>query len=243
MNARKTFEALLAQGVIPVVNENDTISTDEIKFGDNDKLSALVAGMVEADLLLILSDVEGLYKFEGDQKILFKEVKEITADIESLACGTSKKQISKGGMSAKLAAIKIALNAKVPCVIAHGEVKNVLERVLAGERIGTFFMEKEEKLLSKKHWISFGARPKGMLVIDQGAEKALLENGKSLLLPGIASWDGHFKKNDVVIVCNQDKQEIARGITAYSVSDLHKIEDKKGLREVIHRDDLVLCKR
>jgi len=114
---------------------------------------------------------------------------------------------------------------------------------LAGERIGTFFMEKEEKLLSKKHWISFGARPKGMLVIDQGAEKALLENGKSLLLPGIASWDGHFKKNDVVIVCNQDKQEIARGITAYSVSDLHKIEDKKGLREVIHRDDLVLCKR
>jgi glutamate 5-kinase len=242
-NARNTLNALLDQGVVPVINENDTISTDEIKFGDNDKLSALVAGLVDADLLLLLSDVEGLYKYEDGKKTVFKEVKEITADIEALAFGTSKKQISKGGMSAKLQAVKIAVEAKVPCVIAHGEVDHILTRVLSGEAIGTFFSEKEDKTLSRKHWISFGARPKGMMVVDQGAEKAILEGGKSLLLPGIVEWDGNFKKNDIVVVCNQNRQEIARGITAYSVGELHKIVDKKGKKEVIHRDDLVLCKR
>lgn len=242
-NARKTLGALLDQGVVPIINENDTISTDEIKFGDNDKLSALVAGLVDADLLLMLSDVEGLYKFEDGKKTYFKEVKEITEDIEALAIGTTKKHISKGGMSTKLEAVKIAIHSKIPCVIAHGEVKDILTRVLKGERLGTFFSEKEDRLLSRKHWISFGARPKGMLIVDQGAEKALLQGGKSLLLPGVVKWDGHFKKNDIVIVCNNDRQEIARGITSYSVSDLHKIEDKKGKKEVIHRDDLVLCKR
>ncbi|MEW5895488.1 MAG: glutamate 5-kinase [Candidatus Omnitrophota bacterium] len=242
-NARNTLCALLEQGVVPIINENDTISTDEIKFGDNDKLSALVASLVGADLLLILSDVEGLYKFEEGKKTFFKEIEEITPDIEALAFGTTKKNISKGGMSAKLNAIKIAVQAKVPCVIAHGEVKDVLTRVLNGERVGTFFCENEEKLLSRKHWISFGGRPKGILIVDEGAEEALLEGGKSLLLPGIKSWDGHFKKNDIVIVCNQSRQEIARGIIAYSVSDLHNITDKKGKREVIHRDELVLCKR
>jgi glutamate 5-kinase len=242
-NARSTLKVLLEQGVVPVINENDTISTDEIKFGDNDKLSALVAGLVDADLLLMLSDVEGLYKYEDGEKIIFKEVAEITPDIEALALGTTKKHISRGGMSAKLQAVKIAVQSKTPCIIAHGELKDVLTRVLKGERIGTFFSEKEDKLLSRKHWISFGARPKGMLIVDPGAEKAVMEGGKSLLLPGVLSWDGNFKKNDIVIVCNKDHQEIARGITAYSVSELHKIEDKKGKKEVIHRDDLVLCKR
>ena len=242
-NARKTLEALLDRGVVPVVNENDTISTDEIKFGDNDKLSALVAGMVGADLLLILSDVEGLYTYQDGRRTVFKEVSKITADIESLAFGTEKKQISRGGMSAKLEAVKIAVQSRIPCVIAHGEIRDILTRVLKGERIGTLFLEQEEKLLSKKHWISFGARPKGMLVVDRGAEKALLEGGKSLLLPGVTEWSGHFKKDDVVVVCNQDRQEIARGVVAYSVSDLHKIDEKKGKKEVIHRDELVLCKR
>lgn len=242
-NARNTLCALLGQGVVPVINENDTISTEEIKFGDNDKLSALVAGLVDADLLLLLSDVEGLYKYENGKKTVFKEVKEITEDIEALAFGTEKKQISRGGMSAKLKAVKIAVESRVPCVIAHGEVDGVLTRILAGENIGTFFYEKEDKTLSRKHWISFGARPKGMIVVDAGAETALLEGGKSLLLPGVLEWDGNFKKNDVVVVCNQKRQEIARGMTAYSVSDLHKVNDKKGQREVIHRDDLVLCKR
>ncbi len=242
-NARKTLEALIDKGVVPIINENDTISNDEIKFGDNDKLSALVAGLIDADLLLILSDVEGLYKHENGKKTFFKEVSEITKDIEALALGTTKKNISKGGMSAKLEAVKIAVQSKTSCVIAHGEVEDVLSRVLKGEQLGTFFSEKESKTVSRKHWISFGARPKGALIVDGGAEKALLERGKSLLLPGIIEWDGHFKKNDVVIICNNQRQEIARGIVAYSVGELHKIEDKKGKKEVVHRDDLVLCKR
>ncbi len=242
-NARKTLRSLLDMGVVPVINENDTISTEEIKFGDNDKLSALVASLIGADLLLILSDVEGLYRFENGKKVVFKEVQEITEEIEALAFGTQKKQISKGGMSAKLRAVKIALQSKVPCVIAHGETKDVLTRVLSGEPIGTFFLEKEEKMMSKKHWISFSARPKGVLVVDEGAERALLEGGKSLLLPGIVSWEGHFKAEDVVVICNRQRQEIARGIVGYSVDELHKTVDRKGKREVVHRDDLVLCKR
>jgi len=242
-NARKTLGALLEQGAVPVINENDTISTDEIKFGDNDKLSALVSGLVHADLLILLSDVEGLYRYQDGQRIVFKEVKEITPDIEQLAFGTSRKHISKGGMSAKLQAIKIAVQSRIPCVVAHGEVRDVLTRILDGEHLGTLFSEREDTLLARKHWISFGGRPKGVLVVDDGARKALLEGGKSLLLPGVLEWDGHFKTQDIVVVCGRDRQEIARGITAYSVSDLHTIHDKKGRKEVIHRDDLVLSQR
>ncbi|MCA9406087.1 MAG: glutamate 5-kinase [Candidatus Omnitrophica bacterium] len=244
-NAKNTFEAMLENGITPIVNENDTISTDEIKFGDNDKLSALVASSIGADLLLILSDVEGLYDTNSKDKKLFQEIKEITKEIEGLASGTNKakKNMSKGGMIGKLEAVKVATHAKVPCVIAHGEVKDVLLRVLSGERIGTFFMEREEKLIAKKHWISFGAKPKGVLTIDDGAKKALLEGGKSLLLPGVTVWEGHFKKEDIVIVQDQQKHEIARGIINYSSTELNKIEDRKGKTEAIHRDDLVLNKR
>ena len=242
-NARNTFEAMLERGIIPIINENDTISTDEIKFGDNDKLSALVATMIQADLLLMLSDVEGLYALKDGKKKLFREIKEITKEIEGVAGGTSKKEMSKGGMSAKLEAIKIATKGKIPCIIANGETDNVLKRVLKGERIGTFFNEREEKVIARKHWISFGAKPKGTLIIDDGAKKALLKGGISLLLPGITSWEGHFKKEDVVIVQDKKKHEIARGIINYSVSDLTKAEDKKGKLEAIHCDDLVLSER
>ncbi len=243
LNARNTLQAILEQRAIPVINENDTISTDEIKFGDNDKLAALVAGLVQADLLIVLSDVEGLYDLKDGKKELFEEIKEITHEVESMASGTNKKNISRGGMIAKLQAIKIATHANIPCIIANGEMENVLSRVLQGERIGTFFMEKEEKILSRKHWISFGAKPKGKITIDDGAKKAILESGKSLLLPGVLSWEGHFKAQDVVVVHDCDDQEIARGVINYSIFDLHKAEDKKGKMEVIHRDELVLSKR
>ena len=151
--------------------------------------------------------------------------------------------MSRGGMVTKLEAIKIATHANIPCVIAHGEMENVLLRILEGERIGTFFVEKEEKLLAHKHWISFGAKPKGRITIDDGAKKAILEGGKSLLLPGVVAWDGHFRAQDVVVVHDRQDREIARGVINYSVSDLHRIEDKKGKAEVIHRDELVLSKR
>ncbi len=242
-NARDTFRTMLDWKVIPIVNENDTISTDEIKFGDNDKLSSLVASLVEADLLLILSDVEGFYDLNAPEKTIINEIKKITRDIENLAKGTKKKNISRGGMSTKLEAIKIASEAKIPAIIANGETENVLIRVLSGERIGTFFCEKEKKVLARKHWISFGAKPKGELIIDDGAKKVLLKGGKSLLLPGIISWEGHFKKEEVVVVKDCQNEEIARGIINYSNVDLSKIEEKKGKLEAIHCDDLVLNQR
>lgn len=239
-NARNTFNAILEKGVVPVVNENDTIATDEIKFGDNDRLSAMVASLIEADLLLILSDVEGLYDIKNGEKKIFEEIKEITREIEGLASGTNKKHMGKGGMVTKLEAIKIATHAKIPCIIAHGETDEVLLRVLNGERIGTFFVEKEEKLLARKHWISFGAKPKGTIKIDDGAREALFKGGRSLLLVGVTGWEGHFKKEDVVVVVDSEGHEIARGIINYSAMDLFKIEDKKGRQEVIHYDNLVV---
>jgi len=144
LNARYTMEAILKKGVVPVINENDTTSTEEIKFGDNDKLSALVASLLHADLLVILSDVEGLY--DANKKV-YKEVKEITAEIEGVAGGTKNAQMAKGGMKAKIDAIKIATRARISCVITAGDIKNVLVRLVAGEAIGTYFIEKNEKLL------------------------------------------------------------------------------------------------
>jgi len=242
-NARNTLKAILQRGIVPIVNENDTISTDEIRFGDNDKLASLVAGLIQADLLVILSDVEGLYDLKDGKKKLFREIKEVTREIEGVASGTTKKHVSKGGMIGKLDAIKIATHANIPCVIANGETKDVLLRILKGDRIGTFFMEREEKLLARKHWISFGAKPKGVIRVDDGAKEALLKRGKSLLLPGVIDWEGHFKADEVVIIKDKNHNEIARGIVNYSTTDLHKIADKKGQRELVHCDDLILSER
>jgi glutamate 5-kinase len=244
-NARGTLRSLLDRQVVPVINENDTISTDEIKFGDNDKLSAFVASLVNADLLLILSDVEGFYDFTNGERKILEEIKDITREIEGMASGTStgKKQISKGGMSAKLEAVKMVTHANIPCVIAHGEMEDVLLRVLQGERIGTFFLEKEDRLLARKHWISFGAKPKGRLTVDDGAKEILLRGGRSLLLPGVLRWEGNFHQDDVVVVCDKERQEFARGIISYSVDDLRRTVEKKGQREVVHCDNLVLSKR
>ena len=170
-NARNTFLAILERGVIPIVNENDTISTDEIKFGDNDKLSALVAGLIHADLLLILSDVEGLMDLKSGDKKIFAEIRDVTEEIKAVASGTTKnkKHISRGGMSAKLEAVKLATHAQVPCVIAHGETPDILPRILSGERIGTFFVEKESKSHTDLHpsrnsgdiqWVAVGTKSK-----------------------------------------------------------------------------------
>ena len=144
LNARYTLEAILKKGVVPVINENDTTSTEEIKFGDNDKLSALVASLLHADLLVILSDVEGLY--DANKKV-YKEVKEITAEIEGVAGGTKNAQMAKGGMKAKIDAIKIATRVRIPCVITAGDIRNVLVQLVAGVPVGTYFIEKNEKLL------------------------------------------------------------------------------------------------
>jgi glutamate 5-kinase len=243
-NAHNTLEVLLKRGVTPIINENDTISTDEIKFGDNDKLSALVASVVHADLLVMLSDVDGLYKKEdGKLTELFREIREITTVVENSAGGvtSANKNISKGGMLAKVNAVKIASSADVPCVIANGQTPDVIRRIVLGkEPLGTYFFEKSEKLLLRKHWIIFVAKPKGKIGIDDGARKALLKGNVSLLLPGVASHEGVFRAGDVVVVEDLQGEEIARGITNYSVADLVKVTDKKAKREVIHIDDLVI---
>lgn len=243
VNARNTLNAILEQGVIPVINENDTISTQEIKFGDNDQLSALVAGLVHADLLVILSDVEGLYDPNDKDKKVFQEIKEITREIEGIAGGSKNKNISKGGMITKLQAVKIATHANIPCVIANGQAEGVLVRILNKENVGTLFVEKEDKLLARQHWIAFGAKPKGSITVDPGAKQALLKGGRSLLLPGVVGFDGHFKVDDVVVICDEEGLEFARGIVNYSSNDMRAIEDKKGKQEVVHCDHLVFTQK
>lgn len=240
VNARNTLNAILSQNAVPIINENDTISTEEIKFGDNDRLSALVAGLVHADLLVILSDVEGLYDPNDGEKRIFEEIREITKEIEGIAGGARNKNISKGGMRAKLEAVKIATSANIPCVIANGQTEMILQRILNKERVGTLFVEKEDRLLARQHWIAFGAKPKGAVVVDEGAKHALLKGGRSLLLPGVVRLEGHFKKDDVVIICDEDGHEFGRGLANYSSDDVRKIEDKKGKQEIVHCDNLVL---
>ncbi len=241
-NARNTLDVLLARGVTAIINENDTISTDEIKFGDNDKLSALVASLVHADLLIMLSDVDGLYKKEnGKLTEKFQEIRAITDEIEGAAGGAKDKNFSKGGMTAKVNAVKIASAADVPCIIANGQMPDVIRRiVLDKEPLGTYFFEKEEKLLMRKHWIIFVAKPKGRLTVDDGAKKALIKGDASLLLPGVMRVEGVFKAGDVVIIEDGDGVEIARGITHYSVSELAKMSGKRTKHAVVHVDDMVV---
>lgn len=241
-NARNTLGVLLERGVVPIINENDTISTDEIRFGDNDKLSALVASLSQADLLLMLSDVDGLYRKEGGKLTeRFQEIREITEEIEGVAGAARDKNVSKGGMIAKINAVKIASSADIPCIIANGQTDDIIRRIVIGkEALGTYFFEKEEKILMRKHWIIFVAKPKGAVVVDDGAKRALLKGGVSLLLPGVVRVEGVFKAGDVVSVLGADGVEFARGISYYSVSDLARLPDLKARRELIHIDDLVL---
>ncbi len=144
-------------------------------------------------------------------------------------------------MRAKLEAVKIATHANIPCIIANGESENILVRILDKERVGTLFVEKEDRLLARKHWIAFGAKPKGALIVDDGAKQALVKGGRSLLLPGVVRFEGHFKVDDVVTICDQKGQGFARGIVNYSASDLNKIEERKGKQEIVHCDNLVLA--
>lgn len=252
LNARNTLNALLRHRVIPIVNENDTVSIDEIKFGDNDYLSSLVANLVDADLLIVLSDVEGLYEKGRDSKISFeivKEVKRITPYIEGLACGT-KKEVCVGGMSSKIEAAKISANSGIPMVISSASVSNVLLRVLAGDEIGTLFLPKE-KMVSRKRWIAYGSKISGQIMVDEGAKTALINSRKSLLASGILDCAGDFRTGDVVGIADAKKNEFARGLTNYSSAEIKRIKGLKsalieqalGYRyydEVIHRDNLAV---
>ena len=200
LNAKNTLLKLLELETVPIINENDTVSTDEIKFGDNDRLSALVANLTNADLLLILSDVDGL--LDKNKKVI-RIVSEITPQIRALACQTDKKTCV-GGMITKIEAAKIAIDSGIPCVIANGKRKDViLSAIEKPAQIGTLFVPKRG-LAARERWIAFGTKPKGKITVDDGAKKALF-NKKSLLCVGILACEGVFDSGDIVSVIDKDK--------------------------------------
>ncbi|NLL17640.1 MAG: glutamate 5-kinase [Clostridia bacterium] len=253
LNVSHTFSQLLEYDVIPIINENDTTAVEELKFGDNDSLAALVAGALDADLLIILSDIDGLYSDNpklNPQAERIGIVKEITPEIEALAGGAGS-TLGTGGMSAKIQAAKICTNSGIPMVIANGSEEGVLHRIVDGHEVGTTFLPQENKLRGKKKWIAYGSAIQGKVVIDRGAAKALLSEGKSLLPIGIIQVSGNYDAGAVVSVFDPDGQELARGITNYSAAELDLIKGKKSgeiedilgqkdYDEAIHRDNMAL---
>lgn len=238
LNARNTLVTLLARGVVPVINENDAISFTEIKFGDNDTLSALVASLLPADLLVILTTVDGVIEnFGRANPSTISVIERIDGSVEKLAGGTNS-ITAVGGMASKIQAAKIAVRSGIPLVIASGRKKKVLARVLAGETEGTLFVPQPTKLQGRKRWIAFFHHPKGALFVDAGAKKALRENGKSLLPPGVSRCEGQFAAGDVVRICDLDGTEFARGIAKFGAADVR--ERKLARVELVHRDDLVI---
>ncbi|MCS7338681.1 MAG: glutamate 5-kinase [Verrucomicrobiae bacterium] len=238
LNARNTLITLLEHGVVPIINENDAVSFAEIKFGDNDKLSALVAALLPADLLVILTSVDGLIENYGrpDARVI-PLVERIDQHIKSIAKGTSS-TTSVGGMTSKLDAAQIVTRSGIPLVIASGRKKDVLERILAGQEEGTLFVPHPRKLKGRKRWIAFFHRPKGTLYVDDGAKTALRERGKSLLPPGILRCDGEFSAGDVVRICDTDGTEFARGIARFDADAIRS--GKLSRVEIVHRNDMVI---
>lgn len=236
LNARNTLVSLLRRGVIPIINENDAVSFTELKFGDNDKLSALVASLLPADLLVILTTVDGVIQnFGKPDPRTIPLIESIDESIETLAGGTTS-ATAVGGMASKVQAARIAMRAGIPLVIASGKKKSVLARVVAAEGEGTLFVPQPNKLKGRKRWIAFFHHPKGSLFVDDGARRALREGGKSLLPPGISRCEGTFAPGDIVRICDLNGTEFARGIVRFGPDQL---KDQRGV-EVVHRDDLVI---
>jgi glutamate 5-kinase len=253
LNARNTLLTLLELGIIPIINENDTVVVDEIKVGDNDNLSALVTNLIEADLLIILTNIDGLC--DGDPRLnpnarCIPLVEDIDVDMGKIVAGT-KSAMSVGGMVSKIQAAKKASRFGIPTVIASGTRKEVLRQILRGKEIGTLILPQATTLSSRKHWIAFNLNPKGDIIVDDGAKKALVQRGKSLLPSGVVKVRGEFDRGDSVSCLGPRGKEFARGLVNYSASELERI---KGLKteqiekvlgykysdEVIHRDDLVV---
>jgi len=238
LNARNTLVTLLERGVVPIINENDAVSFTELKFGDNDKLSALVASLLPADLLVILTTVEGLVeKFGTADARVVATVEQIGEETEALAGGTSS-TTAVGGMISKLQAAKIVVRAGIPLIIASGRKEKNLARVLAGENEGTLFVAQPQKLKGRKRWIAFFHHPKGSLFVDDGARKALRESGRSLLPPGIVRCEGEFAAGDIIRICDVNGTEFARGIARASSGEIAARQSAR--TEVVHRDDLVI---
>src|SRR5271167_4195607 len=251
LNARSTIDTLLQWRAVPVINENDTVATNEIRFGDNDRLAARVATMVSADLLVLLSDVDGLYDAPPGTSAnpkLVAVVERITPEIEAMA-GTANSELSRGGMQTKIEAGKIATTGGTHMVIASGRIDHPLQAIAAGAS-ATWFLTPVNPVTSRKKWIAGSLEPKGILTIDAGAVAAL-RRGNSLLPVGVIRIDGQFARGDAVIVRGPDGAEIGRGLVAYDAGDAEKVKGRpssdimlllgiEGRAEMIHRDDLAL---
>lgn len=254
LNTCNTIHTLFQLNAIPVVNENDTISVDEIRFGDNDALSALVTNLLNAELLIILSSVDGLYEkipTARGKATVIPIIENVSDEIRQLAFD-EKTRRGVGGMQTKLEAASIVTNAGEAVIIANGRTEGILKKIVQGEDVGTLFLPKEEKLASRKRWIGYTIKPKGKVLIDDGARKALTEKGKSLLASGIVSVEGKFDKGDIVSVSGKENGTVvARGLTNYSSHEIEKIKGcstsqiarvlgYKLYDEVIHRDNMVI---
>ncbi len=253
LNAKNTLLALLTFDVLPIVNENDTVAVEEIKVGDNDNLSALVASLIDADLLVLLTDVDGLYTDDptvnaGARKL--ETVEAVTDEIARLARHRTD-GVSVGGMATKLQAARKAAASGVAMVIAGGREPRVLSRILAGEPVGTYFPPKADRLGARKRWIAFAVPPQGRLTVDAGALAALTRHGKSLLPAGVVDVEGSFASGEVVAVHGAGGREFARGVVNFDADELRKIRGAKtreiearlgykSFDEVIHRDNLVI---
>ncbi|HWB43845.1 MAG TPA: glutamate 5-kinase [Hyphomicrobiaceae bacterium] len=253
LNARQTIATLLAQRAIPVVNENDTVATSEIRYGDNDRLSARVASMMSADCLVLLSDIDGLYTAppgSATRGERIGEVRQITPEIEAMA-GSAGTELSRGGMVTKIEAGKIALSSGTNMVITSGKVAHPL-RALSEGAACTWFLAPSDPVAARKRWIAGQLEPKGFLQIDAGAEKALM-SGKSLLPAGVTKVGGTFERGDAVVIRAADGRELGRGLVAYAQAEAARIIGKKsgaiagilghtGRTELVHRDDMVLSR-
>jgi glutamate 5-kinase len=238
LNARNTLVTLLRHGIVPIINENDVVSVTELKFGDNDKLSALVASLLPADLLVILTTVDGVIEHFGKPNArTLPVVERIDSTLEKMAGGTDS-ATAVGGMASKIQAAKIVVRSGIPLVIASGRKKRGLLRVAAGEEEGTLFVPQATRLQGRKRWIAFFHHPKGALYVDDGARKALREHGKSLLPPGITRCEGRFDTGEVVRICDLEGVEFARGITGFGSGEIAAKKLKRV--EVVHRDNLVI---
>lgn len=253
LNARNTVMTLFDYGVTPIVNENDTVVVEEIRFGDNDNLSALVTNLVEADMLIILSDVDGFFDKdpgEHDDAQLIPIVERVTPAIEAMG-GKSNGSLGTGGMSTKLKAAKKAALSGVGTLVVNGRTPGILTRIFAGEEVGTYFLPSQSKLTAKKHWIAFSKKPRGKLLVDDGGRHAVIRHGKSLLPSGICGVEGGFDRGDAVRLCDRDGAEFARGVVSYSLAETLQIMGKQSAEiestlgykyrdEVVDRDNLVL---
>ncbi|KAB0670154.1 glutamate 5-kinase [Oryzomonas sagensis] len=253
LNARATMDALLGFGIIPVINENDTVVVDEIKFGDNDNLSALVTNVAEAQLLLILTDIEGFYSADphhDPEARLIPLVKGVTREVER-AAGGAESTVGTGGMATKVAAAKKAGKNGVPTIMVDGKRDGIIAAALRGDEVGTLFLPAAVGLNRRKHWIAYTLKPSGRVVVDEGAREVLLKRGKSLLPSGVVRVEGRFDRGGCVRICGPDGVEFARGLSDYSSAETARLVGKKSSEiddilgyhygdVIIHRDNLVV---